>query len=105
METNSGHEEQTNASNSQHPFLSMLPRENEMVRSCCSTSVNGCCRPVDVEVARTDSCVCYNMRPNYYRCAAEACKVKKRVERESQDPRFVITTYQGKHNHSDRQRS
>ncbi|KAK8510675.1 hypothetical protein V6N13_110173 [Hibiscus sabdariffa] len=119
------------------------PPENEMMRSCCSTSVDGRCRPVDVEVARTGSCVHYNMQPdeekehlgfkivlrtesdveilddgykwkkygkkkiknsyyprNYYRCAAESCKVKKRVERESQDPRFVITTYQGKHNHS-----
>ncbi|XP_022753782.1 probable WRKY transcription factor 51 [Durio zibethinus] len=36
---------------------------------------------------------------NYYRCSSGGCKVKKRVERERDDPRFVITTYQGKHNH------
>ncbi|KAG8491048.1 hypothetical protein CXB51_014204 [Gossypium anomalum] len=36
---------------------------------------------------------------NYYQCSSEGCKVKKRVEREREDPRFVITTYVGKHNH------
>ncbi|XVE55085.1 hypothetical protein DITRI_Ditri03aG0132600 [Diplodiscus trichospermus] len=36
---------------------------------------------------------------NYYRCSTGNCKVKKRVEREREDPRFVITTYEGKHNH------
>ncbi|XWS15327.1 hypothetical protein CRYUN_Cryun35bG0086300 [Craigia yunnanensis] len=36
---------------------------------------------------------------NYYRCLTGECKVKKRVEREKEDPRFVITTYEGKHNH------
>ncbi|XWS23480.1 hypothetical protein CRYUN_Cryun28dG0017200 [Craigia yunnanensis] len=36
---------------------------------------------------------------NYYRCSTGGCKVKKRVERERDDPRFVITTYEGKHNH------
>ncbi|XVF63202.1 hypothetical protein PTKIN_Ptkin09bG0069100 [Pterospermum kingtungense] len=36
---------------------------------------------------------------NYYRCSTGGCMVKKRVEREREDPRFVITTYEGKHNH------
>ncbi|XP_039024490.1 probable WRKY transcription factor 51 [Hibiscus syriacus] len=36
---------------------------------------------------------------HYYRCSREGCKVKKRVEREGEDGAFVITTYEGKHNH------
>ncbi|KAF3592010.1 hypothetical protein DY000_02023097 [Brassica cretica] len=36
---------------------------------------------------------------SYYRCTAQKCNVKKRVERSFQDPSIVITTYEGKHYH------
>ncbi|XP_072998927.1 probable WRKY transcription factor 51 [Typha latifolia] len=36
---------------------------------------------------------------NYYRCSSDGCGVKKRVERDREDPRYVITTYEGIHNH------
>ncbi|KAK1306984.1 putative WRKY transcription factor 51 [Acorus calamus] len=39
-----------------------------------------------------------NLR-NYYHCSAEGCPVKKRVERDGEDNRYVITTYDGVHNH------
>ncbi|KAI5005251.1 hypothetical protein ZWY2020_032494 [Hordeum vulgare] len=39
-----------------------------------------------------------NLR-NYYRCSADGCGVKKRVERDRDDPRYVLTTYDGVHNH------
>ncbi|KAF0916040.1 hypothetical protein E2562_000669 [Oryza meyeriana var. granulata] len=37
---------------------------------------------------------------NYYRCSAAGCGVKKRVERDRDDPRYVVTTYDGVHNHA-----
>ncbi|BAT78007.1 hypothetical protein LR48_Vigan04g233600 [Vigna angularis] len=36
---------------------------------------------------------------NYYRCSVEGCSVKKVVERDKDDPRYVITTYVGTHTH------
>ncbi|GAB2294226.1 hypothetical protein Dimus_028444 [Dionaea muscipula] len=36
---------------------------------------------------------------SYYRCTAAACGVKKRVERSSDDPSVVVTTYEGQHTH------
>ncbi|XP_022851886.1 probable WRKY transcription factor 50 isoform X2 [Olea europaea var. sylvestris] len=38
---------------------------------------------------------------NYYKCSVEGCPVKKRVERDTEDPRYVLTTYHGIHNHRD----
>ena len=32
---------------------------------------------------------------NYYRCSTEGCLDKKRVEREREDSRYAITTYEG----------
>uniref|UniRef100_A0ACD5VGC2 Uncharacterized protein n=1 Tax=Avena sativa TaxID=4498 RepID=A0ACD5VGC2_AVESA len=40
-----------------------------------------------------------NLR-NYYRCSADGCGVKKRVERDRDDPRYVLTSYDGVHNHA-----
>ncbi|KAI3923989.1 hypothetical protein MKW92_042226 [Papaver armeniacum] len=37
---------------------------------------------------------------SYYRCTHTNCRVKKRVERLSEDCRMVITTYEGRHTHS-----
>ncbi|XAR48628.1 hypothetical protein NMG60_11031508 [Bertholletia excelsa] len=37
---------------------------------------------------------------NYYKCSTEGCSVKKRVERDLEDSSYVITTYEGVHNHS-----
>ncbi|KMT16293.1 hypothetical protein BVRB_3g054430 [Beta vulgaris subsp. vulgaris] len=36
---------------------------------------------------------------SYYRCTTVACGVKKRVERSSDDPTIVVTTYEGQHTH------
>lgn len=38
-------------------------------------------------------------RRSYYRCTNSKCTVKKRVERSSDDPTIVITTYEGQHCH------
>lgn len=42
---------------------------------------------------------CFMCR-SYYRCTQDNCRVKKRVERLAEDPRMVITTYEGRHAHS-----
>ncbi|EMS63397.1 putative WRKY transcription factor 4 [Triticum urartu] len=36
---------------------------------------------------------------SYYKCTYQGCDVKKHIERCSQDPTAVITTYEGKHSH------
>ncbi|KAK3211816.1 hypothetical protein Dsin_016522 [Dipteronia sinensis] len=36
---------------------------------------------------------------NYYKCSSGGCNVKKRVERDREDQSYVITTYDGIHNH------
>ncbi|CAA6653867.1 unnamed protein product [Spirodela intermedia] len=37
---------------------------------------------------------------SYYRCTSSMCGVKKRVERSSEDPTVVVTTYEGQHTHA-----
>ncbi|KAE8821494.1 WRKY transcription factor 18 [Hordeum vulgare] len=37
---------------------------------------------------------------NYYRCSTEGCNVKKRVERDKDDANYVVTMYEGVHNHA-----
>ncbi|KAK8977969.1 hypothetical protein V6N11_059597 [Hibiscus sabdariffa] len=36
---------------------------------------------------------------NYYKCSSGGCNVKKRIERDINDKSYVITTYEGVHNH------
>ncbi|CAL0318707.1 unnamed protein product [Lupinus luteus] len=36
---------------------------------------------------------------SYYKCTSAGCNVRKHVERASTDPKAVVTTYEGKHNH------
>nr|QGX73556.1 WRKY family protein 8 [Cistanche tubulosa] len=36
---------------------------------------------------------------SYYKCTSRGCNVRKHVERAPSDPKAVITTYEGKHNH------
>ena len=38
-------------------------------------------------------------RRSYYKCTADNCNVRKQIERASTDPRCVLTTYTGRHNH------
>ncbi|GKU99887.1 hypothetical protein SLEP1_g12667 [Rubroshorea leprosula] len=37
---------------------------------------------------------------SYYRCSQSGCPARKRVERDGEDPLYVITTYQGVHHHN-----
>ncbi|KAK9069701.1 hypothetical protein SSX86_011605 [Deinandra increscens subsp. villosa] len=38
---------------------------------------------------------------NYFKCSTIGCNVKKRIERDMEDANYVITTYDGIHNHKD----
>ncbi|KAF5961798.1 hypothetical protein HYC85_003007 [Camellia sinensis] len=38
-------------------------------------------------------------RWSYYKCTSAGCNVRKHVERASTDPKAVVTTYEGEHNH------
>lgn len=40
------------------------------------------------------------MNRSYYKCTDKQCKVKKHVERQAHEPDYVVTTYEGVHNHS-----
>ncbi|XP_055820741.1 probable WRKY transcription factor 51 [Solanum dulcamara] len=40
-----------------------------------------------------------NYLRNYYKCSIRECQVKKRVERDGHDSSYLITTYEGEHNH------
>lgn len=42
---------------------------------------------------------CSKIVRNYYKCSSGGCGVKKRVERDRDDSSYVITTYEGVHNH------
>ena len=35
----------------------------------------------------------------YYRCTTQGCNIKKQVERDAKDPKYVLVTYDGKHTH------
>lgn len=37
---------------------------------------------------------------SYYRCTASGCKVRKHTERSKDDPKILVTTYDGVHNHA-----
>ncbi|XP_010029360.1 probable WRKY transcription factor 4 [Eucalyptus grandis] len=37
---------------------------------------------------------------SYYKCTYAGCNVRKHIERAALDPKSVITTYEGKHNHT-----
>lgn len=37
---------------------------------------------------------------SYYRCTANGCKVRKHTERSKDDPKFLVSTYDGVHNHA-----
>ncbi|KAF5752073.1 WRKY transcription factor 05 [Tripterygium wilfordii] len=36
---------------------------------------------------------------SYYKCTTKGCNVRKHVERAASDPKAVVTTYEGKHDH------
>ena len=52
-----------------------------------------------VMVLSACSLLCSMMCRSYYKCIADNCKVRKQIERASTDPRCVLTTYTGRHNH------
>ncbi|KAJ8499831.1 hypothetical protein OPV22_010383 [Ensete ventricosum] len=93
------------------------PWSNDEVGTSDSKGLNdqtGCCRDAGANSCDVDvlddgykwrkygqKVVKNSLHPrSYYRCTHSNCRVKKRVERLSEDCRMVITTYEGRHTHS-----
>lgn len=53
---------------------------------------------IDINLVDNSICVIILCR-SYYRCSSPGCPVKKHVERASHDPKVVLTTYEGHHDH------
>jgi hypothetical protein len=78
-----------------------IHQEHHTITSSTSTRISRSgCSHLDgwIDVSSADI-QCARPRRNYYRCSTEGCNVKKRVERDKDDPSYVVTTYEGTHNH------
>ncbi|KAH0908654.1 hypothetical protein HID58_031975 [Brassica napus] len=65
--------------------------------SCSSSSLS---QPESSSTNASAATATASAGKNYYKCSTDGCPVKKRVERDRDDPSFVITTYEGFHNDS-----
>lgn len=46
-----------------------------------------------------DADICIYVYRAYFRCSDKKCQVRKQVEKDCEDPRIMVITYEGRHNH------
>ncbi|XP_010531597.1 PREDICTED: uncharacterized protein LOC104807869 [Tarenaya hassleriana] len=69
------------------------PSSTWSINSSEKVPPNGASPPASMATSFT------GLEMHYHKCSNPNCSVKKRIEKDTANPDYVLTTYEGKHNH------